>query len=108
MAMGLTLLPASLNGAYDVTAFASGDPCETSQSDACNDPACTSGPNPDDDNCCETGCQHCSLPCCAGTVMLSTIAQGQDPTLTDDRPLAATATDLPWVDAGPLYHPPRG
>ncbi len=108
MAMGLTLLPAPLNAANGVPSSASGDPCETSQADACNDLACTSEPNPDDDNCCEKGCEHCSLPCCAGTVMLPTVVQGLDPILTDDRRLAAIATDLPWVDAIPLYHPPRG
>ena len=108
LAMGLTLLPAPLNATYYSSSSSDDNPCETSRADACDGEACGTEPVSEGDNCCEAGCQHCSLPCCSGTVMLPTITQGLSLDLTPDGRGFATAIDLPWVDTDPLDHPPRG
>ena len=40
--------------------------------------------------------------------MISTVVQVPGAALASDGRLAATATDVTWVDADPLFHPPRG
>ena len=40
--------------------------------------------------------------------MIADVAQMLDAALTLDGRLAASATDVTWVDADQLYHPPRG
>jgi len=87
--------------------FATGDAYETAQDNACEDPACGSEPNPDKDDCCGSGCQLCSLPCCSGSVMLLTATQGPDPVQTTGDRLATFAINLVRIERGPLYRPPR-
>lgn len=106
--MSLTLFPALPAASYDETPCSDVDPCNSLPTDACEAPACGGEPERGDDNCCDTGCQHCSLPCCSGTVMISTAVQVLDATLTVDGRMAAIANDVTWVDADPPYHPPRG
>ncbi|MEN8006281.1 MAG: hypothetical protein ABFS42_04665 [Candidatus Krumholzibacteriota bacterium] len=108
VAMGLTLLPASLDAACDMTAHPDVDPCDTFLDDTCDGPSCGREPGHRDHDRCENGCQHCSLPCCSGTVMIPAAAQMLDEVLPADGRLVATATDVTWVDADPVYHPPRG
>ena len=107
MAMGLALLPAPLAVACDATPHSDADPCGILMADTCDAPAGGRESGHGNDNCCETGCQDCSLPCCSGTAMIPTDAQMVDAALTSDGRLATTTTDLTWVDPDPLYHPPR-
>lgn len=107
LAMGLVLLPAPLEAACSAISHPDLDPCETCLADVCDDAACGGKQDHAGDDCCETGCQHCSLPCCAGIAMIfaaSPAAASAAP--SDGRPVAA-APRAPWVDADPLYHPPR-
>jgi hypothetical protein len=108
MAMGLTLLSAPLDAVCDLAPHSDVNSCATLPADTCDGSACGEEPDQGDDNCCETGCLNCSLPCCSGTAMISTVAQVQDAALNADGRLAATATDGTWVDVDPLFHPPRG
>ncbi len=108
IAMGLALLPAPPDTANDMTPHADIDSCDTIAADTCDDADCCSEPGSGDDNCCDSDCQHCSLPCCSGTAMIADVAQMLDAALTLDGRLVATATDLTWFDADQLYHPPRG
>lgn len=112
LSMGLALSPGSLEAAYGVTQSADFDSCETVPDGSCSSGDCGSGadnpePDPGTDDCCETGCQHCSLPCCSGTVMIPTSVQTLDSALAADGQLAAFATAVTWVETDPLYHPPR-
>ena len=107
VAMGLALLPAPLEAVCDMTQHPDLDPCDTVLTDSCYDPACGGEPDHGDDNCCDTGCQHCGLPCCSGTAMIPPVTQVLNAVLTADGRLAATAADVTRVDADPLYHPPR-
>jgi hypothetical protein len=99
VAMVLTMVSAPLGMASDGVSSTDVDPCNAS--------ACGSEPDKGNDDCCETGCQLCSLPCCSGTVMISTLSQVLDSSLTSDGRLVFTTTGRAWVDADPLYHPPR-
>jgi hypothetical protein len=108
MAMGLTLLPAPLDAACDMIPHSDVDPCDTFLMDISDGPSGAGESGHGDDNCCDTGCQHCSLPCCSGTAMIPTVAQVLYSALTADGRLAAIATDVTWIDADPLFHPPRG
>lgn len=107
VAMGLALLPAPLGAACDMTPHPDVDPCDTVLADTGEYPACGGERGHGDGNCCDTGCQHCSLPCCSGTAMIPPCTQVLDPFLTADGRLVATASDVTRVDADPLYHPPR-
>lgn len=107
LAMGLVVLPAPLEAACDMTPHPESDPCETCRTDACEDTACEDEQEHQDENCCETGCQYCSLPCCSGTAMINVASPSAIPLApADDRPVLA-APRAPWVDAEPLFHPPR-
>ena len=107
VAMGLTLVPAPLEAACDMISDPDVDPCDTSLAAAIGDTTSSRDEGHEDDDCCETGCHHCSLPCCSGTAMIPPFAQVLDTTLTSDGRLAATVTDVTWVDPDPLFHPPR-
>ncbi len=108
VAMGLALLPAPLEAACDMISHPDVDPCDTYLAATCDDETCEGHPGHGDDDCCETGCQHCSLPCCSGTVMIPPVAQVLHAVPTADGRLAATRADVTQIDADPLYHPPRG
>lgn len=106
MAMTLFMVPNFIYATPFLSSL-SGDPfCDTSGSHACNESGFGSEPIPEDNNCCESDCQHCGLPCCAGAVMVPALALAF--ILTSDGSMPANAIDLPWVDTEPLYHPPRG
>lgn len=109
--MSLVVLPAPLEAACDMFAHPDLDPCESCLADVCGDCDCSDETAHETahetEGCCETGCQHCSLPCCSGTAMIPPFAQVLDTSLTSDGRLAATVTDVTWVDPDPLYHPPR-
>jgi hypothetical protein len=112
LAMGLALLPGPLEAANGVIPSSDFNSCEPVSTDPCDAGPCESGscdtePDPGADDCCETGCQHCSLPCCSGTVMITTTIQVLVFALAADGPLAALVTDVAWVETDPLYHPPR-
>jgi hypothetical protein len=108
MAMSLTLLPLPGSATSDLPDLSADDPCESSSPENCEAETCDIEQSSEDDDCCETGCQHCSLPCCTGTVMLPTVAQGLGPVPTTADHVVTLSNDLPWVDADPLFHPPRG
>ncbi len=108
LVMGLAMLPGPFDATYDVILSSDAASCDPYSADPCDAGACKSEPDPGAKECCETGCQHCSLPCCSGTVMIATVIQVLDAALTADGPLTAIATDLAWADTDPLYHPPRG
>ena len=107
LAMGLALVPAPLHAACGQTPHPEVDPCDTLLTASLDASTGGSGSDHGEDNCCETGCLHCSLPCCSGTAMILTFAQLQDAAPTADGRLALTDTALTWVDTNPLYHPPR-
>jgi len=107
MAMCLALLPAYSDVVYDVDPLSDVDPCGTFPEDICEGSACSGEPDHGDDNCCEAGCQNCSLPCCSGTSMIATVSQGLDSALTANGSLAADASEMTWVDADPPFRPPR-
>ncbi len=108
MVMSLTLFLALPDAAYDETPCSDVESCDSLPVDTCEAHACGCETDHGDDNCCDTGCHHCSLPCCSGTAMIFTVAQVLGETLASDGRLAATSNDVPWVDADPPYHPPRG
>jgi hypothetical protein len=108
VAMGLTLLPASLEAACDMITHPDVDPCDTFLADTLDDVTTDRDAGHEDDDCCDTGCQHCGLPCCSGTAMISPFAQVLGTSLNADGRLAATDTKVTRVDADPLYHPPQG
>jgi|GEM_PF-6840254 len=108
MAMGLTLLPAPLEAVCDMSVHPEMDPF-SAEADPIGEMAEVDGEQGHEDgNCCETGCHHCSLPCCSGTAMIPAVVQILDASLTPDGRLAARSTDVIRVDADPLYHPPQG
>ena len=107
LAMGLALLPGPLEAAYGVTPSTEFDSCVPVSADPCGSGTCDSEPDPGADDCCESGCLHCSLPCCSGTVMIPTAIQALDSVISADGQMAAFATDVAWVETDPLYHPPR-
>jgi len=108
VAMGLTLLPAPLEAACDMTSHPDLDPCGTFPAANCDDPPCNTEPDHGHDNCCDADCRHCGLPCCSGTAMIPPVAHVLDAALTADGRLVTTTVDVTRVDADPLYHPPRG
>jgi len=107
LAMGLTLLSAHIDVAYDVIPHSDVDVCDLLPADTCDSADCCDEPGHGNDNCCQTGCQHCSLPCCYGSAMIPTLAQLMDAAPTSDGRLAATSTDVTWVDPDRLFHPPQ-
>lgn len=107
LAMSLVVLPAPLEAACGMTAHPDIDPCETCLAETCNDPDCDDPAGHENDDCCEAGCQHCSLPCCSGTAMIPPVAHVADAPPAPDARLAAPATKMTQVDPDPLYHPPR-
>ena len=107
VAMGLTLLSAHIDVAYEVIPHSDVDVCDLLLGDTCDVSACCDEPGHGSDNCCESGCQHCSLPCCYGSAMVPAVAKMVDANLNSDGRLAAGASDLTWVDPDPLYHPPQ-
>lgn len=107
VAMGLTMLSAHIDVAHDVIPHTDVDVCDLLLTDTFDASACSDEPGHGNDNCCESGCQHCSLPCCYGSAMVPTVAQMVDASLNSDGRLAAAASDLTWIDPDPLYHPPQ-
>ena len=107
LAMGLVVLPAPLEAACGMIAHPDLDPCETCPADSCKDPACDQEAGHADEDCCDTGCQHCSLPCCSGTAMIPVASQQANPMASADGCTALFHPDATWVDSDPLYHPPR-
>ena len=107
VATGLSLVPVPMDAACDLSAPAAVDPCDASLPESCCGSACGGEPIPGDDDGCETGCQHCSMPCCSGTAMIPTAVQALDAAFIADRRLAARGPDETRVDVDPLYHPPR-
>ena len=85
VAMGLTLLSAHIDVAYEVIPHSDVDVCDLLLGDTCDASACCDEPGHGNDNCCESGCQHCSLPCCSGTAMIPAVAQMVDATLDSGR-----------------------
>ena len=107
VAMVLTLLPAHLEVACEVVTHPDADPCDLLLADSFDASASSNEPAQGGDNCCETGCQHCSLPCCTGTAMIPAAPQlAEASTISNDR-LVTTNTDVTWVDLDQFYHPPR-
>ena len=107
LTLGLTLSPMQPTLAYDSAPNADTDACCSCPADTCESDTCGSGPDQHDDDCCEAGCHECSLPCCAGSAVILANSQTLDAILAADGCLAANAIDIAWVDADPLYHPPR-
>ena len=107
MAMGLTLVPAHLEVACDEIPHPDVAPCDIFLADTGHAPARGTEQGHGTDNCCETGCQHCSLPCCSGTAMIPTVAQILGAALTSSGRLAPTPPNVTWADPDQLYHPPR-
>lgn len=108
VAMGLTMWSPALDAACDPFPVPDSLPSDLFPADTSLDQASERQTAHEGDDCCETGCQHCNLPCCAGTAMIPPVAQVLDTALTVDGRLALSATDVTRVDADPLYHPPRG
>ena len=107
LAMGLTLVPAHLDVACDEVPHPEVAPCDILLVDTGDGPASGTEPGHGNDNCCETGCQHCSLPCCSGTAMIPTAAHILGAALTSGDRLAIIGANVTWADPGQLYHPPR-
>ncbi len=104
LVMGLSLLPMPLNAIND------GAPTQETlpmASSTCDLLACADESNPQDEGCCDAGCHQCSLPCCAGTVMLATIAQPMGLLPTANGQVAVTVIGLACTDSDPIEHPPR-
>lgn len=107
LAMAMTMLPIPSDEACGVVGSADSDPCSTPLAYSCNDQTCCPDQGHSDDNCCEPGCQNCSLPCCTGTVMIPALVQTMDVNQTPDGRLAATSTGVCRTAADQPFHPPR-
>ncbi len=109
----LALSPAQVFAAYELPTSDAPGPCDTSSTDSCTDQACSDQicsdtADQEDDSCCEADCQHCGLPCCSGIAMITSATQRLDSSLTVTSYLPTLASNVTWIDANPLYHPPRG
>jgi hypothetical protein len=107
LAMSLSLVPGPNYVASESVPLVENGPCSSAGTGGCDESACGDEPSPQDDGCCEAGCRLCSLPCCAGTFMLATIAQAMGLIPTANGQVTLTASELPCMDADPIEHPPR-
>lgn len=107
VAMGLTMMSAQFDVPCDGT-----PPSEDLSNDflvalTFDDSGCENKAGHENSNCCESGCQDCNLACCAGLALIAPTAQFVDPAPNLGGRLAATTSEVSWVDPDQLFHPPR-
>lgn len=106
LALGAVSMPLPLDVACGMIPHPDSDPCRDSPLDPCAEPAREGDTPPTDERRCETGCQHCSLPCCAGTAMIQPLPVLEQTPTAHGR-LAAVSVASPRFAADLLEHPPR-